>query len=268
MSKCIRYQDPTVCDYLASQYVAGNMTTRVRARTESLAQSIPELSNAISQWADNFTPLQQALYEASPKYHTQTNCAHMWPFIEQRLAQLTISKNSSITNKSKPTHQNIFYQLWNTLLLWRVMAGVTTLASVFMVSVLLLAVPDSSPTTTGPSYLAAMSSHGSTDQSADFVISVYAKNATSSSKLHIQWAKEQQITSHAPLHLWAENKETGVIEYVGIQDLGIGSVPLTKSSWMAIASSSRLFMTDKKTLPNEDNIIFSGVCLQLQQWQS
>jgi len=268
MSKCIRYQDPTVCDYLASQYVAGDMTTRVRARTESLARSIPELSNAISQWADNFTPLQQALYEASPQYHTQTNCAHMWSFIEQRVAQLTISKNSSITNKSKPTHQNTFYQLWNALLLWRVMAGLSTLASVFMVSVLLLAVPDSSPTTTGPSYLAAMSSHGSTDQSADFVISVYAKNATSSSKLHIQWAKEQQITSHAPLHLWAENKETGVIEYVGIQDLGIGSVPLTKSSWMAIASSSRLFMTDKKTLPNEDNIIFSGVCLQLQQWQS
>ena len=268
MSECIRYQNPTVCDYLASQYVAGDMTMRVRARTESLAQSTPELSNAISQWADNFMPLQQALYEASPQYHTQASCPHVWPLIEQQVAQLTVSKNNSSINQAKATHQNVIYQLWNTLLLWRVMTGVTTLASVFMVSMLLLTVPDSSPPATGPSYLAAMSSHGSTDQPADFVISVYAKNTTSSSKLHIQWAKEQQMVWQTPLHLWSENKETGEIEYIGIQDLSASSVPLTKSSWVAIANSSRLFMTEEKAMPNEENIIFSGICLQLQQWQS
>lgn len=267
MSECIRYQNPEICDYLASQYVAGHMTTRVRARTEALAQSIPALSDAISRWADSFTPLQQVLYEASPQYTAKASdgSSRVWPLIEQRVTQLTAEKNTLAT--STASNQSVIYRLWNTLLLWRVMAGATTLASVFMVSVLWFAVSPT-PTATGPSYLAAMSSHGMTGQPADFVISVYAKKAHSPSRLHIQWTKERQATLQPLLHLWAENKETGAIEYIGIQDLNVGSVPLTKPSWMAIANSSRLFMTENKMQPSQDNIVFSGLCLQLQQWES
>jgi anti-sigma-K factor RskA len=265
MSTSIRYQNPQLCDYLASQYVAGDMTVRVRARTETLAQSIPLLSNAIGQWSDDFIPLQEALYKTSSQQidAITKSSRDVWPLIEQQVTPLAKSINI-------PLEQNkgVAYQLWNTLLLWRAMAGVTSLASVFMISILWFAAPTQNLVVTGPSYLAAMSSHGDANQPAEFVISVYAKNTTSPSTLHIQWIKEQQPTQHPLLHLWSENKDTGAVEYIGLQNLDTASIELTKPLWMSIANSSRLFMTKKKQQPSEENIVFSGLCLQLQAWQS
>ncbi len=264
MSTSIRYQNPRLCDHLASQYVAGDMTARVRARTETLAQSIPALSDAIGQWADDMIPLQEAIYEASnKKVDESTERKSIWPLIDKRITRLTESmKTPPVINKSLPN------QLWNTLLLWRVMAGVTTLASVVLVSFLLLASPSQHAMIAGPSYLAAMSFHDGGNQSPQFVISVYAKSAQSPSTLHVQWVKERKSTSHSRLHLWAENKETGAIEYIGLQNLETDAIQLTKPLWMSIANSKRLFMTKNKQQPSDNNIVFSGLCLQLQEWQS
>jgi hypothetical protein len=68
--------------------------------------------------------------------------------------------------------------------------------------------------------------------------------------------------------LWAENEETGAVEYIGLQDLETGAIQLTKPLWMSIANSKRLFMTKNKQQPSDNNIVFSGLCLQLQEWQS
>jgi anti-sigma-K factor RskA len=264
MSTSIRYQNPRLCDHLASQYVAGDMTARVRARTETLAQSIPALSDAIGQWADDMIPLQEAIYEVSNKnVDESTKRISVWPLIDQRITRLTESmKTPLVTNKGL---QN---QLWNTLLLWRMMAGVTTLASVVLVGFLWLTSPSQHSVIAGPSYLAAMSVHGDANQSPQFVISVYAKSIQSPSTLHVQWVKEQKSISNLRLHLWAENEETGAVEYIGLQDLETGAIQLTKPLWMSIANSKRLFMTKNKQQPSDNNIVFSGLCLQLQEWQS
>jgi anti-sigma-K factor RskA len=240
------------------------MTARVRARTETLAQSIPALSDAIGQWADDMIPLQEAIYEASnKKVDESTERKSIWPLIDKRITRLTESmKTPPVINKSLPN------QLWNTLLLWRVMAGVTTLASVVLVSFLLLASPSQHAMIAGPSYLAAMSFHDGGNQSPQFVIRVYAKSAQSPSTLHVQWVKERKSTSHSRLHLWAEHKETGAIEYIGLQNLETDAIQLTKPLWMSIANSKRLFMTKNKQQPSDNNIVFSGLCLQLQEWLS
>jgi len=274
MSKYIRYQQPKICDHLAGQYVAGVMTEKVRARTETLAKKNPMLAAAIAYWSDAFVELQEPLNSSSMKtsISDQVNIRRVWSAIEQRISDAKVSKalNSSGTRSSvndKET-ESILERFINSLFAWRIMAGGSALASIVMASFLWLAIPGATPLISGPSYLASMSDHGDPSIPPQFVLSAYSKNTSSPSRLTLQWVKNKKEKQHDALHLWAEVKETGELVYIGLQPLSNGSIALTKPLWDAIANSSRLLMTEDQQQPAEDNIVFSGLCLQLAQWQS
>jgi anti-sigma-K factor RskA len=267
MSKHIRYQQPNVCDHLASQYVAGVMTVRVRTRTESLAKKNPRLATAIAYWSDAFVQLQDPLnsYSIKESAGDQVNVRRTWSVIEQRLSDASPPKVYIAKDNAKESVINRFV---NSLFAWKIIAGGSALASVLMVSVLWLAMSHPVSTVSGPSYLASMADHSEPSASPQFVISAYAKNIETPSQLTIQWVKDNKERQHDALHLWAEDKESGALVYIGLQSLTNGSIVLTKPLWDAIANSSRLLMTLNQLQPVEDNIVFSGLCLQLAQWQS
>jgi anti-sigma-K factor RskA len=274
MSKYIRYQQPKICDHLAGQYVAGVMTERVRVRTESLAKKNPMLAAAIAYWSDAFVELQEPLNSSLIKESTsdQVNVRRVWSAIEQRISDAKVSKalKSSGTRSSVNDNEaaSIIERFINSLFAWKIIAGGSALASVFMVSFLWLAMSHPEPVASAPSYLASMSDHSDPSIPPQFVLSAYTKNTGSPSRLTLQWVKNKKEKQHDALHLWAEDKETGELVYIGLQSLNNGSIELTKPLWDAIANSSRLLMTEDQQQPVEDNIVFSGLCLQLAQWQS
>lgn len=258
MSRCLRYRNPEVCEYLASQYIAGHMTARVRRRLQALLMTTPELDRAVARWADCFVEVHEHL---PPTTVSATDHDSTWQQIEQQL-------NVNLNNVDKPSSNSF----WDQLLLWRITTGIGALASFTLAWVLWLSVPTvlaPTPTLSGPSYLANMTLHGDSADNIQFVISAYKKNdSLPVSRLHVQWSKEHAQQTNSELHLWAEDKDSGQLTYIGIQPSKDEAWNLTKPSWKAIANSRRLLMTANNQRPTDTNTIFSGLCLQLKAWKT
>lgn len=252
MSRCLRYQNPLIYNHLASQYVAGVMSQRVRSRTEALRETTPELDRAIAHWADQFAQLHQQLPEITLSSDASER---LWKTIE---AEVDIKEQPSSSATG----------LWDNVLAWRLFSGAGALASMVLAIMLVFTAPQ--PQVAGPSYLANMAAHGDDAQhQIQFVISAYAKQENTPSRLHVQWSKDHAgKTPHPPLHLWAEDKDTGKMTYIGMQPPKGQSWDLTKPTWMAVANSRRLLMTTDTQQPTNNNTMFSGFCLQLKQWKT
>lgn len=250
MSRCLRYQNPVIYEHLAGQYVAGVMSSRVRARTEVLMQSTPELERAIAQLADSFSQIPSRFQ------HVEASSArfdNIWTAIDKQTAELIPAKSS----------------FWDSLILWKAATGVSAFASLVLAVNIFFAQPLVQTINSGPSYLANMSATNDTESNIQFVISAYSKKEGTPSRLHVQWSQTHAgKKQHPPLHLWAEDKDTQQLTYIGLQPAKGSNWNLMKPSWKAIANSSRLFMTADSQQPNKANTIFSGICLQLKQWKS
>ena len=256
MSRGLRYRNPIVCEHLAGQYVAGIMTVRVRSRMETLLASTPELDRAVAFWADQFSVMHEQLPQA------MTPSKDIWQQIDNKI--------TSIESSSGAAPQKIEASgWWQNLWLWKSasMAGMVT--SLVLAMVLFFPVDTSiQPTIAGASYIAAMSAHNQNKTDIQFIISVYKKQVDKPSRLHVQWSQRHPEADKTPLHLWAEDKDSGELAYIGFQPSSDEAWTLTKPVWLAIANSSRLLMTSDSQLPNQQNTIFSGPCVQLAEWKS
>ena len=258
MSRCLRYRNLTICDHLASQYVAGSLSFRVRARIEKLVETVPELERAIANWSDNFSPLHEhMLVDISSK-----NVDTVWSKIDKQ-----IEHYERKTQKQANAESGI--SLFNQLFAWKVSTAFASLVAAVFAALLLTTEPDIITKQTGPDYLANMTIHNDDVGQVQFVITVYGKTEQAPSKLHVQWSKNrsESLDVSKTLHLWAEDRDTGQLTYIGIEPEKGQSWNLTKPTWKAIANSSRLLMTKEKEML-EDNIVFSGDCLQLKSWKS
>ncbi len=275
MSRCLRYQNAEICEHLASQYVAGMLSPRVRARIESLVKTVPELDRAIAQWSDDFSELHQHIQ--APEFQTN-NLESIWADIDQK------TKPKTAKPRAEATHQEEKRDWFGQLFVWKVATITSAFASLLMAVMLLTAntsqpamldpiVKNSVPVTTGPDYLANMSNHANGSQDIQFVITAYGKNEQRPSRLHIQWLKNQTQTENKEresiesLHLWAEDRDSGELVYIGVQPEKGVQWDLNKPRWLAITNSSRLLMTRDKVV-TADNIVFSGRCLQLNSWKA
>ena len=272
MSKRLRYRQPAICQHLASQYVAGVMTPRVRRRTQTLRQQNPELDRAIAQWSDRFSELHERLPPATLSPSTE---AQLWQGIQSQLSAPQPRTKRHQPKQYQP-QRKWWRKWWTSLVLWRSFSGVGALASVLLALIVTLAnpTPPIPLAPTGPSYLATMAAEGDPEQGVQFVISAYAKQEGKPSRLHLQWLKQDpkqpqpQAQTHPPLHLWAEQRESGELIYIGLKPSEGQSWDLTKPMWTAIANSQRLLITADAQRPSKENLLFSGLCLQLGAWQS
>ncbi len=256
MSRCLRYRNTIICEHLAGQYVAGTMTPRVRSRMESLLVSTPELDRAVAFWADELSVVHEQL---PPAVAPSTD---IWQKIDSKI---TSTESSSQTTEQKTDANGWWQDLW----VWKTasMAGMVT--SLALALALFFPTENAvQPTIAGANYIAAMSAHNQSTTDIQFVISAYKKQPNNPSRLHVQWSQRHPQSDKTPLHLWAEDKDSGELTYIGLQPSPEQAWDLTKPSWLAIANSSRLLMTSDKQLPNQQNTRFSGPCVQLTEWKT
>ena len=271
MSRCLRYQNKAVQEHLASQYTAGLMTARVRARTEQLKQEIPELNSAISQWSDTFSSIANQLPEVAPS-------SSVWERIDHSI-------NSGVPITTNVMKEKVGW--WNNLSLWRftTLASLATCLSLAWVIAAFYSIgfgqKDFMTVSVkgGPSYMAAMSRandtaggvlHSELPQANEivFVVNAYGKTESAPSRLFVQWSKQSPRQDTSPFHLWAEHRETGELSYIGIEPEKGKLWNLTKTTWDAISTSGRLLVTVDNQMPVPSNTLFAGPCIQLGNWAS
>lgn len=253
----LRYRNPKVCEHLASQYVTGVMTARVRARLEKILRVTPELNRAVAFWSDKMSEIQLTLPE-----HKASN--KLWNTIN-KLTHEEKSHKSIKKNKS----------WWKNLLLWQAtgIAGVAT--SIALALLLFIAPLNSTFNTTAdnklvinlaPSYMAVMSKHNDSADTIHFVVNVYEKTENTPSTLFVQWSQRQPRENLQALFLWAEDKDTGALTYIGKEPAKGQAWNLNKPLWQAISNSSRLLVTENQQSPSQTKTLFSGPCVQLTNW--
>lgn len=283
MSGSLRYKNPVIYEHLAHQYVAGSITPQVRARIESLRQTVPELDRAISKIADDFSDIHLQLPSTSMQ---SKDLDRIWDNIDSKIP------NEMPRSFAQDKTENLGF--WNSLFFWRFTAGLGMAMSCALGLVLLPAhivppaglgladVPKDAlidalelksdaaipSIPQGPSYLATMAAHDDPNAVVQFIISAYSKQPGVPSRLHLQWSEAHAgKVSHPPLHLWAEDRDSGELTYIGMQPQKEKPWDLNKATWTAVSNSSRLLMTTNELLPNKTNLTFSGNCLQLKPWK-
>jgi anti-sigma-K factor RskA len=74
----MKYENPTIRDRLAAEYVLGTMTWRARRRLEAQLKTSPALRAAVSQWEALLSPMASAAAPLTPP-------RRVWQKIQQRI---------------------------------------------------------------------------------------------------------------------------------------------------------------------------------------
>lgn len=153
-------------------------------------------------------------------------------------------------------------------MLWQV-TSIVGIASSFALALMLFVTPINAPSSlnTAPNYMTAMSRHNDTSDNIRFVINAYKKTENTPSTLFVQWSQREPRKNSDTLFIWAEDKDTGELSYIGSEPTKGEPWHLTKPSWQAISNSSRLIATRNPQQPSQTNIVFSGPCVQLTDWK-
>jgi hypothetical protein len=250
----LRYRNPTICAHLASQYVTGVMTPRVRIRLEKLLSVTPELNRAVAFWSDQMAEIQLELPEDNASDGLWSNIDKLTP------------------DEKNHTNRKVNNSGWKNLLLWQA-TGIAGMATSIALALMLFIAPlndtlnNIPAVNAAPSYMAAMSKHDDSADTIHFVINVYKKTERTPSTLFVQWSQRQPRETAQPLFLWAEDKDTGELTYIGKEPSKGESWDLNKPIWQTISNSSRLLVTQDQRLPSQSNTLFSGPCVQLSNWE-
>lgn len=258
MSESLRYQKQEVIDYLAGQYVAGQMTPLVLRRVEALRKEIPQLDNSIAALSDAFAEVHDVL--PAPAFsHAQQD--KIWA----KIAPTTeMNKQKAVQTKTS---------FWDNLFVWRGL-GISSLAALFVMISFFGLSPNA--TTASPAYFASMSPASANLAQAQpvYVISIYKASDEQPPEMVLQWVKNNQDKSHnamikkTELHIWSEDKKTNALAYIGMQPKANEPIRLSKASWKAITESKRLLVTNSAKAPDAQSTLFTGLCLQLKSWKT
>ncbi|QUX95611.1 hypothetical protein C0J08_09375 [Marinomonas sp. CT5] len=258
MSGSLRYKDPIICDYLASQYVMSVPTPHVKARIEYLRQQIPELDDAIINWSESVANIHKQIPGKQPS-------VKVWKNIDNSITQPSYKTKHPTAGSSS---------WWNNLLFWRLTGIGASVASLGLALVLSVDIQKANVIapliSSAPSYTAVMSPINDGIKNSDdirFVVNVYRKTETKPSRLFIQWSERKPRMNMTEMHVWAQEQATGKMAYIGVETNGAQSLSLNKATWTAVSNSSHLIFTTDTNKPNSENTLFSGPCIQLSSWK-
>ncbi|MFY0663700.1 MAG: hypothetical protein JXQ97_03690 [Natronospirillum sp.] len=244
MSAVLRYRHPAVCQHLASQYVAGHLSVRVRRRVEALMPQHPPLADAVAQWSDELWHVQSAL-------PTQAPPRHVWRAI-QRLTQPAL-------NKPRRT----LVDWWNdvTALRW---LSVGSSAAALVLAWVLVWQPATSPSTGGPAYMAPLSQ----GDAITLVVYGYLGDESGPPALRFQWTQTDVPRPEGALHLWAESQDGQEQVYLGELVAGQAWQDLERVQWQALASSRRLLVSAQADQLDLASVFMEGPCVQLRDYSN
>lgn len=239
MSTVLRYRNPVVCEHLASQYVAGHLSPRVRRRMEALFIQHPPLAEAVALWSQLLAPL----HDTQPKIAPPRS---LWPRIASAMQpEMTPPKRGGWA-----THG------------WRWWSAFSTSMALVLGLMLFWQEP---PTVTAwaPSYMAPLSA----GEQVQVVVYGYAAEAGQASQLRVQWAVHEASARPAgPLHIWAEHREDGSLVYLGELAAGKTVWDLSPERWQALISSGRLLVVPQADRFELANVLLEGPCIQLKPY--
>lgn len=111
----MKYQDNELRQALAAEYVLGTLSGRARQRFERLLHQDAQLRQVVSDWEQRLVPLHEAIPAQHPPHEA-------WQKIQKRLG---LGRGIE--------RQGVLRRLWNSLALWRALAGAASLALLFAV---------------------------------------------------------------------------------------------------------------------------------------
>ncbi len=239
-----RYQIPEVTDHLASQFVLGTLSPRVRARTQRLRSQVPELDHRIRYWETRLSPLDDETEEVIPKQGT-------WTAIEDQL----FGAPESIAVAQPRISMGWIYKLTSGF----------SFAVALIVSILWW--QQEPPATDNLSYLAVM--HDS-NQTPQLVATTYGASRT----LALEVLSMPQISEDEGLELWVASKTDKQIRSLGVlpRDQMVITKTLSEAQWRLIKDSDYLLLTKEESGGSPigepmGEMISKGLCIQLAGWQ-
>ncbi|AJQ96577.1 hypothetical protein [Gynuella sunshinyii] len=238
MHESLRYQHPVVRRHLASQYVLGSQSARVRRRFERLMQEDTELLAEVYKWQQVLTGLADTI---PPKKAPE----QVWKNLSAQIDPAPSQPSPSPT------------QRWSGLFsIWQL----TTAVLVVLVATLLYIKP--AEIQVGADYIALMDSDDA-DANPELLISAYLSNGQQPSRLQFEWNDRTPRTNIEGLTLFAIDKDSGAITNLG--RIGDISRPMLmeKSQWAALKNSSELIIATGND-PSQGQI-FRGPCVQIAQ---
>jgi len=249
MSRSLRYDDPDLCDVLAAQYVAGDMTPRVRRRMEALLSDHPELRAAVGRWSDRLMPLQHRFPERTPP-------AELWSRIEHSLDRMSPAQVAS-----EPKSSRVRSGLGRLLDAWRLTA-LGGVAATVALAVSLILVLSKSTGPVGADYMAPLSWN---DEVA-MVVSGYRGSDDRPAWLSAQWSDRLASRPEGDLHLWAETGEDREWVYLGPVTAENRRWSLDQEAWRAVKYSHRLVVNTDPATITPQLALLEGPCIRLTQW--
>ncbi|MBY4677642.1 anti-sigma factor [Marinobacterium arenosum] len=234
----LRYRQPHVREHLASHYVLGTLSERVRRRCERLMRQDPELEALVYAWQDRMNQINDELAPVKAP-------ERVWRNIQTQLD----------SNRAATPRKTGF---WARLSVWRLAT-----ALLLVVSLGLLLKP--TPTSVQAVNYMAMMQPVSAQAEPTMIITAYKGDAPGRSHLHIQWNERLDRQELAGLNLWAIDRDSGEITALGALAQAQSTRLLSKPEWLAIKNSRELLVT-RGSSP-DGPVLFRGPCLQLSPWE-
>jgi len=260
-----RYHNAKIIDHLASNYVIGTLSTKVRARLEKIALENNLIEARIHFW-------QQELA------HLDNNTA------ELPASEISWQKISAAIDEDSPQVQHSSERFYNKYTDYVVASfGRFThglfngfprgLTNSFSVAVLALAIvllfnPMSKTPTVEPlNYVAVLTDDNA---QAHLVASTYGE----SKRLVMNLINQPKITDDEDLEVWVVSKTDKQARSLGIlpRNMSLVEQQLTEAQWRLIKDSDSLIVTIEEQGGSpigepSDIIVSRGLCVRLQEWQ-
>ena len=247
MSRSLRYDNPELCDQLAAQYVAGDMTPRVRRRTEQLMHDHPVLRESVDFWCASLEPLQY-------QFPTQAVPARLWSRIEKRV-------KAEQRLRSADQAPSLWSRLRTQFDLWRASAvgGMATAMALVVTLTLVLAQPSE---LRAADYMAPLSWQGD----VALVVSGYKGEDGDAPWLSAQWSERLGARPDGDLHLWADGGEAGAWVYLGRVTPENRRWQIDSEAWQAVANSRNPAVSTSADSVSLETAALDGPCIQLTDW--
>lgn len=236
-----RYQNSDLRNKLASEYVLGTQTLRVRRRLETLIQSDPSWWEHIEQWQNHLSGLNPTSDLSMDTTHLRQPPKRVWRQIANGTFNLTQQRKG--------------LRWW-----WLPMGMAMSLVVGVLIQPVLVPIhqPLSVAQIRPVNYLAMMSSES---QQNHFALVAYQGNKPGQSSIRLQLNLGMEEVEFGKAVVWMRDKTTGELALIdSLQNIS-NIRYMSPTEWKLLKNSSELLVT--ANLDPNSTLLYRGDCIEL-----
>jgi len=249
----MRYHNPTVVEHLASHYVLGTLSPRVRKRARSLISRVEPLALRIEEWQQSLVSLDTSTEPLPP---SEACWQHISAALDANDDTLELERDANWLAQLNICWRNSKHQIAHAL----------SIVFILVLGYLNLDSNTKEQASDPLSYVAVLTDDSN---SALLVASTYG----TSKKLVLNRVQEDQASSEFDLELWVVSKTDNQARSLGVISHGqsLQEKTLTQAQWRLIKDSESLMITKEDPggspigEPSEE-IVARGLCVRLREW--